>query len=398
METVTTPPPQPSEARATPAPAPADNQLMPGMVLLDGGSPAADGRALALLGCRDAAGLAASWPDILERLQAAGLAGTASAEGTAGAAVEIDLAAAAGGARRLRVTPVPSGHGGGILMIQDAEIGRALESNLRDAMHMRSLAEIAPAVAHDLRAPINAMVLNLEVLRQTLAGSAAPAAVTAARNPRERQERYVHVLSEELTRLHKSLEILLAHISPRGEHGETFDLREAAQELAALLRPPARKQLTQVEVLAPDRAMPVCARRYLLRQALLHAGLAALGQVSREGALEIKLERIAGHARLRIVATALQSPRAEGDGGGGLGGAAAAGNLSAHGGGAAEARLEVARSILSQFGGTLRALPGDPAPEPEEGGAGLAAEARDRAAAPRTVCAYEVDLPLSESN
>jgi hypothetical protein len=358
-------PPLGAVVLASPAPVLTDGLLLPGVVLLaKGGGPlSADPRALALLGCRDAAGLDALWPHLLPQLAAAGLtsdllttaapptpdrppgpapgrssgpaperllgpttdrAGEARDASPAGAlpmaqsdTCEIALAAEReGGSRRLRVSllatadrPGAGKGASGVLLIQAAEVGAALDSDLRAAAQMRSLIEITPAVAHDLRAPINAMVLNLEVLKQTLAASPPPAAATPpaapGRSPRERQQRYVHVLGEELTRLHKALEVYLAHISPRGERYESLDLREAAHDLAAVLRPLARKQQMQVEVLAPDRDLPVAAQRYLLRQALLYSGLAVLAQVPREGTLEIRLDRLAGRTRLRLLAASL---------------------------------------------------------------------------------------------
>ena len=254
----------------------------------------------------------------------------------------------------------------------EAELAAALESDLRRAAtQMRSLVEIAPAVAHDLRAPINAMVLNLEVLKESLAASfpspGPSPAPAGGRDPRERQQRYVNVLREELSRLHRSLELFLAHISPRGDRLEGLDLREPAQDLAAVLRPSARKQQSQIEVLVPDAPVPVLAHRYQLRQALLHVGLSALLQVPREGTLQIRLDRHASRARLRIIAT--------GPPGGAAGEGLAAGAAGAPGAGT-EARVEVARDILAALGGSLRLLP--------QAAPGLPA--------------FEIDFPLSEAN
>jgi signal transduction histidine kinase len=319
--------------------------LRPGIVLLDApdgaGQPWADGRALALLGCRDGAELAARWPAIRQRLLAGGLR---LADPAALLPGDFELPPDLTGGRPVRVSAVAmdraaGGDGDGrpaapaapaALLLEDAELAAALESDLRAAAQMQSLAQIAPAVAHDLRAPINAMVLNLEVLKETLsappgtgpgnpaqpAGPAHPApspypgapphrppwTATAGRDPRERQQRYVTVLREELARLHQSLELFLAHVSPRGERTEALDGRGPAQDLADLLRPPARKQQAQIELLLPDVAVPILAQRYLLRQALLHFGLAALERVPRDGTLAIRLERLPARARLRITA------------------------------------------------------------------------------------------------
>jgi signal transduction histidine kinase len=219
----------------------------------------------------------------------------------------------------------------------------SLAADVRLSCQMRSLAQITPAVAHDLRAPINAMVFNIEVLKETLA--AGPSLDPAMR---ERQLRYVNVLKEELHRLHKSLEIFLAHISPRGDRTEVLDLREVTEELAALLVGPARKQQAQVRSEVPPAPVSLEVNRYLLRQALLHLALEVLGPVPRQGVLEIRLEHRDGTARLRLEGTGTAAeppaPRQEGD----------TGMRFSPGG--TLAQLQVARELLAAQGATLRPL------------------------------------------
>ena len=65
--------------------------------------------------------------------------------------------------------------GGGVLLVQDLGSFAGLATDLRLTSQMRSVAQISPAVAHDLRAPINAMVFNLEILKETIASGRAPA-------------------------------------------------------------------------------------------------------------------------------------------------------------------------------------------------------------------------------
>ena len=381
MEARTTTQPNPEAPRA-PADRVLGRALQPGVVLLGNAREArcADDRALALLGCRDGQELARRWPAIRACIEIEPRPGT----------TEVELPPAVTGGCQVRGWLVCAERPGGgaheccALLLQDAELAAALESDLRAASQMRSLVEIAPAVAHDLRAPINAMVLNLEVLKETLAGSSpgrgALAAPAGGRDPRERQQRYVNVLREELSRLHQSLELFLAHISPRGDRPEGLDLREPAQDLAALLRPTARKQQSQIEVLVPDAPVPVLAQRHQLRQALMHLGLVALLRVPRAGTLEIRLDRRASRARLRIIASAPPG-EAAGPGGDGArpesGGSSPAPQLEPRFSAAGtEARLEVARGIVAALGGSVRLLP----------------------AGARGLPAFEIDFPLSEAN
>jgi signal transduction histidine kinase len=351
--------------------------LGPGVVLLGPGAIVhfADPRALELLGCEDGFELERLWAELKPRLESAGLRWNGAGGGASRAALDLPAPLAApaetGGTptRRLLFDLRRDPQGGGVLLIQDLGSLAGLANDLRLTSQMRSVAQISPAVAHDLRAPINAMVFNLEILKETIASGRA-----ADPGSRDKLLRYVNVLKEELTRLHRGMEIFLAHISPRGDRQETLDLRELTEELAALLVGPARKQQARVETELPSGPVPVDGNRFLLRQAFLHLALAALAGVPKQGTLQVSLEREDGLARLRLHGAAGPDSPA----------VAAETNvepapgfelrLSPEG---AIAQLWAARSIVAAHGGEVRAA----------GPAGISA------AGPMQ--AYEVDLEIA---
>jgi signal transduction histidine kinase len=335
--------------------------LEPGVLVLsgDGAVRSADERALGLLGCADRGAVERLWGELRSRLEAAGLSWRAGA-GSSGATLEL-------AGRRLWFGSRHDAGEGAVLLVRDAAVREGLEADLRLASQMRSLAQISPAVAHDLRAPINAMVFNIEILKETIASGRG-----AEPGGKDRQLRYVNVLKEELTRLHKSLEIFLSFISPRGDRNETLDLRELTEELAALLVAPARKQQVQVDAELPEGKVPMEGNRYFLRQALLHLSLATLAGVPRQGTLAIRLERRDGHARIRISGRpGADSPASE------SAGPAPGFDIQPSAGGTL-AQLWVARAIVAAHGGEARAV--EP-PDPQWGAAQ----------------AYEVELSLLEN-
>ncbi|MFL6231851.1 MAG: hypothetical protein ACJ76N_01825 [Thermoanaerobaculia bacterium] len=346
--------------------------LGPGVVALDGQGAVrfADARALELLGCADGFELERLWEPLKGRLEGAGLSWN-GAGGPGQASLELPVEGEEA-PRRLLFDLRRDPASGGVLLVQSLGALAGLESDLRLTSQMRSVSQISPAVAHDLRAPINAMVFNIEILKEMLAsGRAADPA------NKDKLLRYVNVLKEELSRLHRGLETYLAYISPRGDRQEIFDLRELAEELASLLVAPARKQQAQVRTELPGEALPVEGNRYLLRQALLHLSIAALAGVPKQGVLHVLVERLGGRARLRIYGVA-GAAGPEGDAPAAEPEAAAAApgfDLSVSPGGAL-AQLWVARSILAAHGGETRAA----GPE------------GDAAGGPR---AYEVELTIS---
>jgi signal transduction histidine kinase len=338
----------------------------------------ADRRALELLGCGDGFELERLWVELAGRLEEAGLRWSGAEGGPeqqAELALAVESAGAPGEERRLRFDLRRDPEGGGVLLIQSVGTLGGLATDLRLTSQMRSVAQIAPAVAHDLRAPINAMVFNIEILKEMLASGRATDPAS-----KDKLLRYTAVLKEELARLHRGLETFLLYISPRGDREETFDLRELAEELAALLVAPARKQQAQVRTELPEGAVPVAGNRYVLRQALLHLALAALAGVPRQGALHVLLDRADGRGRLRLYGVAGEAAGAEmaSPAAPALAAPAPGFELSVTAAGAA-AQLWVAREIVAALGGEARAAG-------PEGGA--------VAGGPQ---AYEVELPISEN-
>ncbi len=332
--------------------------LTPGVLVLDrqGTVRFGDERALRLLGCADGIGgngLQHRWDEVRPRLEAAGLRWQGG--GASRILLEIGDREQAAETRRLLfdLRPGTEESAESVLLVSDLESAEALEADLRLSAQMRALSQISPAVAHDLRAPINAMVFNLEILKETLAPGRALDATMQGR-----QQRYVNVLKEELHRLHRSLEIFLAHTSPRGDRTEPMDLREVVEELASLLVAPARKQQVQVHSELLDDKVMLEGNRYLLRQALLHVALAALAPVPRQGTLEVQLDLGEDDDRRAVLRLAGSAPE-EGDS------APAAPAISEEPGfgirfssGGTMAQLYIARAILAAQGGDLRVSSG----------------------------------------
>ena len=205
----------------------------------------------------------------------------------------------------------------------------------RLAAHMRAVAAITPAVAHDLRAPINSMVFNLEILKETITGSLA-----SDPKARERQARYLRVLREELSRLHRGIEIWLAQTAERSPEPESVDLGELVGELAALLVAPARKRQVQVDFEGPDEPATILGVRHLLKQALLLVGLAALEGAAGGTTLTLRLAHDDGQLCVTIAGEPVAPPHA------GIEPRTAAAEDPA--------TLEVAETLLAASGGELR--------------------------------------------
>lgn len=122
------------------------------------------------------------------------------------------------------------------------------------AARMRALAAFAPGYFHDLKGPLNNIVLRLELLR---------AAATD-----ERRRASAAAIEEQVRRLDQWLHAWLAQTAPVAGD-EVCDLRALAQDVVALAAPAARKRQVALTATLPDAALPVRMAAEVLGVALL---------------------------------------------------------------------------------------------------------------------------------
>jgi len=190
---------------------------------------------------------------------------------------------------RLEVAPVVD-HGlspGYLVLFRDRRVLDDLEADLILASKMRAQVQLYGSLTHDLRAPLNAMHIAMELLADTL-GNGPPSPATANPNA-ARQWRYVEVMKEELMRLNHSVQAILGHGAPLNTVAQAFDLAEATRESAELLRPQASRQNVLLQIALPERTAMVFGHRDRLTQALLNLAMNGLASMQDGGRLEIGL-------------------------------------------------------------------------------------------------------------
>ena len=166
----------------------------------------ANPRACDLLGCDDPAQLRARWPELALLLDLRGPIREHRTE------FDVDVPGANGErAVHCRVYSLAEGENPGFLcLLREPLALDALEIDLLLASQLRALSRVYRAVTHDLKAPLNALVLNLDRLQTALSRG-------AGTQEAERTQGYVDVLREELEgRLDRSLAGLLADTTPAG--------------------------------------------------------------------------------------------------------------------------------------------------------------------------------------
>ena len=178
-----------------------------------------------------------------------------------------------------------------LVLLRDPRALEALESDARLLHQLDGLGRIYRTLAHELRAPLAAIMINLDLLYESL-GKVDGQAVAPAM-------RHVAVLRQELNRINRSLLGILTQTVPESPP-ERFDLNGSLADLVALLVPQAQSQSVEVEVSLPDDPLPVRGYPHRLRQALLNVAVNALEAMPRGGRLRVEARRDGKRARVAL--------------------------------------------------------------------------------------------------
>ena len=176
-----------------------------------------------------------------------------------------------------------------ILMAEGGQI-EALHIDLRLATQLRTLARLARAFAHDIKGPLNAMVINLELLQDACNEHRDTVAVQAPRMRNlERQQHYFATLKSQISRLNEMLDRL---VSQTGYHDEVsaVTLHDLVNEVHALLSPQAKLQHVRLRTDLTERPAVWRGHRLHLKQALLNLGVNALDATPTGGEIALSLD------------------------------------------------------------------------------------------------------------
>lgn len=231
----------------------------PGVVLVDesGAVTLADRRAETVLG-RGGEALRREWPALKRRLDAAAdddLWRRDEASLSTELPVGLD-------ARRIEVRLRRIDGRGHLLLVRDAEAAESAAFDQRLASQMHTLSRLYRAMAHDLRGPLNTMVVNLELLADAVSPGATGPQV-------ERLPRYVRVMKDETYRLARYLNAFLAGVAPPVYGERDVDLAREVPEVVEFVAASARRQEVDIDVDVEDGPLRVHGSAEDLRQALL---------------------------------------------------------------------------------------------------------------------------------
>jgi signal transduction histidine kinase/HAMP domain-containing protein len=160
---------------------------------------------------------------------------------------------------------------GTLIALKDAESRRRLRADLDTAERLMAISRITSGVAHEIKNPLNAMMLHLEVAREALKSGGVPQAE-------------LEVVKRELVRLDRVVKTLLDFHRPVPVRLALCDLGAIAKDVATLIRPQAASQNIDVDVQV-DQSGTVSCDSDLLKQAVLNVAVNAIEAMPGGGSL-----------------------------------------------------------------------------------------------------------------
>jgi PAS domain S-box-containing protein len=168
---------------------------------------------------------------------------------------------------------------GALLTLRDAESVRRIEDEIEMSRRMSASGRITRGVAHEVKNPINAIVLHLQLLQNKLQQTDPDTL------------RHVDIIDSEIHRLDRVVQILVDFTRPRELHLEEFDLRKLLEDVIVLAQPEAEQHGVTITRDLSAQALWVKVDSDFIKQAILNVVLNGVQAMPEGGKLTIIAKR-----------------------------------------------------------------------------------------------------------
>jgi signal transduction histidine kinase len=177
---------------------------------------------------------------------------------------------------------------GALVTLHDLETAEAIESELELSRRMAAIGRLTSGVGHEVKNPINAIVVHLELLKNKLGDASPPA------------QRHLEVIESEIHRLDRVVQMLVDFSRPVELDLREQDLRTVVGDVLSLAS--AELPTRNITLVTSMPAMPLIANvdADLLKQAVLNVIQNGAQSMPEGGKLEVVLEEDRKSAILRI--------------------------------------------------------------------------------------------------
>jgi signal transduction histidine kinase len=171
---------------------------------------------------------------------------------------------------------------GALLIMRDTESVRRIGDEIEMSRRLSASGRLTRGVAHEVKNPINAIVLHLQLLRNKLA------------HQEPDTSRHMDIIDTEIRRLDRVVQTLVDFTRPRDLRLEETDVCRLMEEIAQLAAPDAEQHGVKIERHMPAERLPVKVDPDLMKQAILNVVLNGVQSMPRGGILTISAHRDQG--------------------------------------------------------------------------------------------------------
>jgi signal transduction histidine kinase len=168
---------------------------------------------------------------------------------------------------------------GALLIMRDTESVRRIGDEIEMSRRLSASGRLTRGVAHEVKNPINAIVLHLQLLQNKL----------AQQEPDTR--RHMDIIDSEIRRLDRVVQTLVDFTRPRDLHLEETDLRRLLEDVSQLAAPDAEQHGVTIDHHLGETALPVKVDVDLMKQAILNVVLNGIQAMPQGGVLTISAAR-----------------------------------------------------------------------------------------------------------
>jgi len=168
---------------------------------------------------------------------------------------------------------------GALLIMRDTESVQRIGDEIEMSRRLSASGRLTRGVAHEVKNPINAIVLHLQLLRNKLA------------HQEPDTQRHMDIIDSEIRRLDRVVQTLVDFTRPRDLHLEEVDLRRLLEDVAQLAAPDAEQHGVTIERQMPEQRLPIKVDLDLMKQAILNVVINGVQAMPQGGVLIISARR-----------------------------------------------------------------------------------------------------------
>jgi len=168
---------------------------------------------------------------------------------------------------------------GALLTMRDAESVRRIEDEIEISRRLSASGRVTRGVAHEVKNPINAIVLHLQLLQNKMQQD----------DPESR--RHVDIIGNEIRRLDRVIQILVDFTRPRDLRLEEVDLRRIFEDVVVLATPDASRHGVSLASDLCGEPLLVRVDPDLMKQAIMNLVINGMQAMARGGTLTLVARR-----------------------------------------------------------------------------------------------------------